>query len=215
MANKIKNKHLDLLAAYNRKDGPSTVSKGFRLVVVPAVLVGVFVIFFAVMTFMTMGKNSELNTAKEDIEVVQLKIESTDKNPYEELQSLQSIYQSLESLDESLSNLSTLTKEKINYLKTDLLTGIELSSITFDRNSNLLTVNLKSSNVQNIEKYVTKLKTHAEYVDIAYTGYQKTEASGVDTSGIVDENGNPLASIQTPAYYSFIVKITLEGKAGE
>ncbi len=215
MSYKISKKELDLLAAYNRKDGSSQLSNTMKIMAVPMILVGIIAIAFGTIYLMKMDMTDKLNNAILDNEVIQLKIDSTDQKPYNELHSLESIYTSLEQLDNSLSGLPTLTKKSITYLKTDLLNGISLKTISFDRNTNLLTASLTSQNVQNIEKYVTTLKKHSEYTDVSYSGYQINESKSIDTTGLVDENGNPIIVEQAKVDYGFNVKISLDKKVGE
>lgn len=212
----IKNKQMDLLVAYNRSDEPSPLLKTFKVVAVPAILLLVFVSIFLVFTVLKMDKNSKIADAKADNEVIQLKIEATDKTPYDELQSLQTTFTSIEELDKSLSSLSELTKQKILYIQNDLIAGVSLASLSFDQQSNLLTVSLSSTNVQNIEKYVTKLKKHVEYASVEYTGYQETSSqkSTQTSEDVLDELLGNTTQVETVAY-SFQVKITLDGKAGE
>lgn len=211
----IRNKQIDLLVAYNRSDEPSPLLKTFKTIAVPAILIVVFASIFIGFTVMKMDITNKINDAKAENEIIQLKIDATDKKPYEELQSLQTTFASLEELDKSLSTLPELTKQKILYIQKDLITGVSLSSLSFDQKSNLLTVSLSSSNVQNIEKYVTKLKNHVEYSSVEYTGYQEGASSSNNTgSGLLDGLlGN--VSEETVTSYGFQVKITLDGKVGE
>ncbi|MEG0592635.1 MAG: hypothetical protein RR512_04935 [Coprobacillus sp.] len=211
----IRNKQIDLLVAYNRSDEPSPLLKTFKIIAVPAILIVVFVSIFIVFTVMKMDKTNKINDAKAENEIIQLKIDATDKKPYEELQSLQTTFAALEELDKSLSTLPELTKQKILYIQKDLIAGISLSSLSFDQKSNLLTVSLASSNVQNIEKYVTKLKKHVEYSSVEYTGYQESVSSSTNTgSGLLDGLLGNITE-ETVSSYGFQVKITLDGKAGE
>ncbi|MEG0368104.1 MAG: hypothetical protein RR585_14775, partial [Coprobacillus sp.] len=95
----IRNKQIDLLVAYNRSDEPSPLLKTFKIIAVPAILIVVFVSIFIVFTVMKMDKTNKINDAKAENEIIQLKIDATDKKPYEELQSLQTTFAALEELD--------------------------------------------------------------------------------------------------------------------
>lgn len=209
----IKNKQIDLLVAYNRSDEPSPLLKTFKIVAAPVILLLIFGSIFIVFTILKMDKTNMINDAKAENEIVQLKIDATDHAPYEELNSLQSTFSSIEELDKSLNSLSELTKEKILYIQKDLIGGVSLTSLTFDQKTNLFTASLSSLNVQNIEKYVTKLKKHVEYASVDYTGYQEVASTTSSGGGLLD--GLLGETTETTVSYNFQVKITLDGKVGE
>ncbi|MEG0451468.1 MAG: hypothetical protein RR558_00265 [Coprobacillus sp.] len=216
MSYKIKNKQLDLLAAYNRNDKPSRMSASLKFMIVPIVLVLVFASIFAFMTIITLDKKNQTKTINEDAEVIQLKIDATDKTPYEELQKMETALASIETIDSSLSALPEITKNKIQYIKKDLIAGMTISSISFDQSTKLITVSLMSNNVQNIEKYIGKLKLHAEYSDVEYTGYsEKTTTTTTDSTNFLDQFGNPTKNVTSSSGYSFQVKINIDEGAGE
>ena len=189
MFSKIQNKELDLLAAYNRKEGPSKSSKVVRLIAIPLSLI---------------VSNEEL----------QLKIDSTDKEPYNELTVLQGTYSSLEAIDNYVSGLSKIDKQNILQLQKKLLSGMTLNSISYNQDSKEMTVSYTSSNVQNIEKYVTILRNSEDYAQITYTGYQ--QGSSTTSQGTGETNpltGQEITTDTVVLYYNFSLVLTLNGGA--
>lgn len=209
---KIQDKELDLLAAYNRKEGPSQLSTTMKLIGVP---IGLIVIFAIVFLFLFMNNRSIQNKIDEvnlKNEEVQLKIDVTDKTPYNELTSLQGTYESLQAIDASLSNLPSLTKEKILGLKKNLLSGMSLKTISYSQESKQLNASFTSSNVQNIEKYITLLKTKDYYKDITYTGYQQSSQTSSQGTGQIDElTGLEITTNTVTLFYNFNITIAVDG----
>ena len=74
----------------------------------------------------------EVNLSNEEL---QLKIDSTDKEPYNELTVLQGTYSSLEAIDNYVSGLSKIDKQNILQLQKKLLSGMTLNSISYNQDS--------------------------------------------------------------------------------
>ena len=161
MFSKIQNKELDLLAAYNRKEGPSKSSKVVRLIAIPLSLI----VFFGAIY----------------------------------------IY---------VSGLSKIDKQNILQLQKKLLSGMTLNSISYNQDSKEMTVSYTSSNVQNIEKYVTILRNSEDYAQITYTGYQ--QGSSTTSQGTGETNpltGQEITTDTVVLYYNFSLVLTLNGGA--
>lgn len=127
---KIQNKELDLLAAYERKEGPSKISKVLKMVGIPIGLVLIFTISFLFLFLGNKGIENQINDMNASNEEVQLKIDAIDKEPYYELSSLEGTYASLQTIDNYLSGLPHITAEKILTLKQSLLSGMSMHTLS-------------------------------------------------------------------------------------
>lgn len=209
---KIQNKELDLLAAYERKEGPSKISKVLKMVGIPIGLVLIFTISFLFLFLGNKGIENQINDMNASNEEVQLKIDAIDKEPYYELSSLEGTYASLQTIDNYLSGLPHITAEKILTLKQSLLSGMSMHTLSYDQTNKVINASFSSSNVQNIEKYVSVLKTKTYYSNIVYTGYQQSSQSTTQGTGQIDElTGQEITTNEVVVSYNFNLVVTLEG----
>ena len=203
MFSKIQNKELDLLAAYNRKEGPSKSSKVVRLIAIPLSLI----VFFGAIYLYLFISNYHLQKQIDEVNL-------SNKEPYNELTVLQGTYSSLEAIDNYVSGLSKIDKQNILQLQKKLLSGMTLNSISYNQDSKEMTVSYTSSNVQNIEKYVTILRNSEDYAQITYTGYQ--QGSSTTSQGTGETNpltGQEITTDTVVLYYNFSLVLTLNGGA--
>lgn len=209
---KIQNKELDLLAAYERKEGPSKISKILKMVGIPIGLVLIFTISFLFLFLGNKSIENQINDMNASNEEVQLKIDAIDKEPYYELSSLEGTYASLQTIDNYLSGLPHITAEKILTLKQSLLSGMSMHTLSYDQTNKVINASFSSSNVQNIEKYVSVLKTKTYYSNIVYTGYQQSSQSTTQGTGQIDElTGQEITTNEVVVSYNFNLVVTLEG----
>lgn len=211
---RIQKKELDLLAAYNRKEGTSASSYILRYVSIP---VGILVVFLGVFLFLYIG-NHNIQGKIDDVnllnEEIQLKIDATDQGPYNELTTLQGTYQSLEEIDNYIASLPIITQKQIMNLKNSLLGGMTMNSLGFTQETGQISVTYSSSNVQNIEKYISNLKTKYNMANISYNGYQQSTSSSTTSTGEVDPlTGQEITTTVQNTTYSFSLVITANGGA--
>lgn len=214
MFSKIQNKELDLLAAYNRKDGPTKSSKIIKMLAVPIGLLVIFGLSFLYLFMINHNLENKINEVKLSNEEIQLKIDVTDKEPYFELNTLKGTFDSLQQIDNYVSNLPEITKNKILNLQKSLLSGMSINSIAYNQQTKQMTVSYTSSNVQNIEKYITALKNTNQYSDISYVGYQQGSSTSTQTTGETDPlTGEPVTTNTVNVFYNFNLVMTLDGGA--
>ena len=209
---KIENKELDLLAAYNRKEGPSQVEKYIKLFGIPVLLV---VIVGGISGFLYMSNShlqNKITDMKERNDILQLEIDTSDLDAYNELTALEGTFESVEKVDSYISNLPTITKNKIKDMQKALLAGMNIQSIAYTQTNGQVVLSCISSDVRNIEKYVTKLKNNSDFINVTYKGYQQTSQTKSVNTGEVDAlTGLPITSQTTSIFYTFQVTITLGG----
>ena len=184
MFSKIQNKELDLLAAYNRKEGPSKSSKVVRLIAIPLSLIvffGAIYLYLFISNYHLQKQIDEVNLSNEEL---QLKIDSTDKEPYNELTVLQGTYSSLEAIDNYVSGLSKIDKQNILQLQKKLLSGMTL------------------------------LRNSEDYAQITYTGYQQGSSTTSQGTGETNPlTGQEITTDTVVLYYNFSLVLTLNGGA--
>lgn len=209
---KISNKKLDLLAAYNRKDGPSSFEKYIKIFGVPVVLVVLLLCFYGFMYFSNSSLEDKLNEVNKDTQMIQEKIDASDQTAYKELMTLQSTYESVKKTDEYISKLPRITKRKIESMRNSLLANMSIDSLTYEQTSGQVSLSCRSTNVRNIEKYVSILKKNKLYSKIIYKGYQQVNETYTIRTGQFDElTGQELTTQSSVSYYTFNVVITIAG----
>ena len=209
---KIENKELDLLAAYHQKEGPSPFSKIMKSIGITLALFVLLMASYIVIFVMNNQLQSQVDDMKLENEALQLKIDSTDHEPYNQLTQLQSTYDSLERIDRYISQLPKVTRDKINVLQKKLLNGMKMTSIQYNQSNGQIVLGCTSTNVRNIEKYVSSIKEHAYYNQVSYKGYQKnTQTSQVTTGQIDPLTGVEITRENVSVFYSFTVTVTIDG----
>lgn len=172
---------------------------------------GVIYLYLFISNYHLQKQIDEVNLSNEEL---QLKIDSTDKEPYNELTVLQGTYSSLEAIDNYVSGLSKIDKQNILQLQKKLLSGMTLNSISYNQDSKEMTVSYTSSNVQNIEKYVTILRNSEDYAQITYTGYQQDSSTTSKGTGETNPlTGQEITTDTVVLYYNFSLVLTLNGGA--
>ncbi len=143
-----------------------------------------------------------------------MKIDATDQGPYNELTTLQGTYQSLEEIDNYIASLPIITQKQIMNLKNSLLGGMTMHSLGFTQETGQISVTYSSSNVQNIEKYISNLKTKYNMANISYNGYQQSTSSSTTSTGEVDPlTGQEITTTVQNTTYSFSLVIIANGGA--
>ncbi|MFR6098954.1 MAG: hypothetical protein ACLUIS_02350 [Longibaculum sp.] len=80
------------------------------------------------------------------------------------------------------------------------------------KNQKKINVSFVSLNVQNIEKYISNLKTKQQMNNITYSGYQQSKGSNsVGTGEYNVLTGEEITTITESTHYSFSLIISLDG----
>jgi hypothetical protein len=125
---------------------------------------------------------------------------------------MQETNNAIKKIDAYIETLPEMTKDKINLLKTNLLSTMEIKTITYDQTSSQASVSYTSHSVTNIEKYVATIRKISSFKDIDYKGYQSVSNTIVTNTGEYDsETGQAITSSYTENYYTFSLTITIDG----
>lgn len=209
---KIENKELDLLAAYNCKDGPSPFLRIFKLIGIPVGIVVVVAIVCITLLVLNYNVQTDIDQTVTENQSIQKQIDKCDKKAYQELTTLEGTYQSVQQIDEYITSLPIITQNKINGLKRTLLKGMSIQTITYNQKNGQLTVSYISSHVRNIEKYVSAIKENKQYKKVSYKGYQQGSKTTQTFTGEYDPiTGQPITAQSVALYYTFSVTITITG----
>lgn len=209
---KIENKELDLLAAYNRKEGSSKLEKYIKILGAPIILVFIIAMAWVFLFISNSQLQDKITDVKEKNDALQLQIDTSDLEAYNELIALEGTFDSIEKVDSYISNLPKITRGKIRDLQTTLLNGMRITSISYNQTNGQVSLNCISSNVQNIEKYVTVIKRNPDFINVTYKGYQQSSQTKSINTGAIDEiTGLPITTQTTSIYYTFNLIVTLGG----
>lgn len=98
--------------------------------------------------------------------------------------------------------------------KNSLLSNMTLNSLSFDQEAKTIAASFTSMNVQNIEKYISNLKTKYQMTNISYNGYQQTKKTNTVGTGEFDAlTGQEITTTSETTFYSFSIVILLDGGA--
>ncbi len=210
---RIENKELDLLAAYNRKEGPKKSTKALKLAAVPVLTA----LLFGSGTFAVSLNNKLIQQNIDDVEIsnqaLRYDIEKCDEEAYNQLQILNAQYTALQQADVLIASLPKITQKKINDALSAMYSGMKLKALSFVQKEGKLSIHAESFYVTNIEKYVRDLKKNPAFLDVNYSGYSQISNTTSYSTGAVDpETGEEIMIDFTETSYSFIVTITIGGE---
>lgn len=210
---RIENKELDLLAAYNRKEGPKKSTKALKLAAVPVLTA----LLFGSGTFAVSLNNKLIQQNIDDVEIsnqaLRYDIEKCDAETYNQLQILNAQYTALQQADVLIASLPKITQKKINDALSAMYSGMKLKALSFVQKEGKVSIHAESFYVTNIEKYVRDLKKNPAFLDVNYSGYSQISNTTSYSTGAVDpETGEEIMIDFTETSYSFIVTITIGGE---
>lgn len=209
---KIENKQLDLLAAYNRKEGPSLVEKYIKILIAPVLIVIVIGVSCTLLYLSNKNMQSKIDDIHQQNQMIQSQIDKSDLDAYQELTKLEGTFQSIEKVDAYISSLPIITREKVRFLQTSLLNGMSIQALNYNQETGQMSISYRSIYVNNIEKYVTRVKTNPDYSKVSYKGYQQsTQTNTIDTGTVDPLTGLPVTTQSTSTYYTFSLIIVIDG----
>lgn len=209
---KIENKQLDLLAAYNRKEGPSSVEKYVKMFIAPVLLIIIIGASWTLLFLSNKNTQSKIDDINQQNQIIQSQIDASDLDAYQELTTLEGTFASLEQVDAYISALPRVTREKVRYLQTSLLNGMSIQSLSYNQETGVISASCQSVYVNNIEKYVSKIKTNPDYLNVSYKGYQQsTQTNTIDTGTVDPLTGLPVTTQSTSTYYTFSISVAIGG----
>lgn len=207
----LKNKEIDLMAAYNRNDEPSRYEGIIKLSIPPLVILLVCLIPFGILTINNMSMQNQIDETNSEIEKYNLAIDSTDASAYEKLQSFQNVLTSIQNLNDQINSMSRIDSHSIQTLQNQLITGMTIESIQYVRETGTMSLGVSSTNVQNIEKYVKNLKKQDVFANVDYNAYSEVTSSTTSTSDEIDPlTGLPVTLTTESTSYKTTITIILK-----
>jgi type II secretory pathway component PulL len=209
---RIEKKELDLLAAYNRKEKATQQSSQLKLILIPFTLIILSLLIILNLVIINKKVQRNIDDVVSQNEEIQKEIDTYDTSIYQKYLTMQETNNAIKKIDAYIETLPEMTKDKINLLKTNLLSTMEIKTITYDQTSSQVSVSYTSHSVTNIEKYVATIRKISSFKDIDYKGYQSVSNTIVTNTGEYDsETGQAITSSYTENYYTFSLTITIDG----
>lgn len=177
---KVRNKELDLLAAYYRKDEDIHLSHYFKSLFFPILFAFIVLVIYMGISISNGMIENQIEEAKLTSEANELKVDDTEKKAYEELQTLQKQEKEMQELVDTFFNSASLSQDYLQGLQKSLLKNMTIESMNYNKESQSLTLILTSLDVLNIEKYITTIKKDAKYQNVSYSGYQQVGQTSND-----------------------------------
>ena len=209
---RIEKKELDLLAAYNRHDGPTPFELFLKRFGIPLLLIIVIAGLQGFLFFNNMKIENQIKEVKQENKTLQKKIAQCDQEAYGELTSLQETVAATKKIDNYISKLPRLTSTKIKGLTDELLPGMDILSLSYDQTSGIVTISGQSSKVGNIATYVETIKENTDYESVTYKGYQQVSNTYSTPTGTYDPvTGQEITTQSSSTYYTFTLSVVISG----
>lgn len=204
MFNSIAKKDIDLLAAYNRKTGPSPYASIIKLTVLPLCLVLIIGSVFVFQKVRIASIDDNIIETDKEIKDYNKKIASMGSDAYDLYNEMANKNSKIESVINNINSYPRLTTESMNIFINNLYNGLSMSAISYS--DGVVSISVTATNVLTIEDYVRKLRNSKLFMDVNYTGYQSSENSTTVSSDEVDEDVTVTSKV-----YAFQVNCVLKG----
>lgn len=204
MFNSIAKKDIDLLAAYNRKTGPSPYASIIKLTVLPLCLVLIIGSVFVFQKVRIASIDDNIIETDKEIKDYNKKIASMGSDAYDLYNEMANKNSKIESVINNINSYPRLTTESMNIFINNLYNGLSMSAISYS--DGVVSISATATNVLTIEDYVRKLRNSKQFMDVNYTGYQSSETSTTVSSDEVDEDVTVTSKV-----YAFQVNCVLKG----
>lgn len=204
MFNSIAKKDIDLLAAYNRKTGPSPYASIIKLTVLPLCLVLIIGCVFVFQKVRIASIDDNIVETDKEIKDYNKKIASMGSDAYDLYNEMTNKNSEIETVINNINSYPRLTTESMNIFINNLYNGISMRAISYS--DGVVSISATATNVLTIEDYVRKLRNSKQFMDVNYTGYQSSETSTTVSSDEVDEDVTVTYKV-----YAFQVNCVLKG----
>lgn len=204
MFNSIAKKDIDLLAAYNRKTGPSPYASIIKLTVLPLCLVLIIGSIFVFQKVRIASIDDNIVETDNEIKDYNKKIASMGSDAYDLYNEMTNKNSEIETVINNINSYPRLTTESMNIFINNLYNGISMRAISYS--DGVVSISATATNVLTIEDYVRKLRNSKQFMDVIYTGYQSTDTSTTVSSDEVDEDVTVTSKV-----YEFQVNCVLKG----
>lgn len=204
MFNSIAKKDIDLLAAYNRKTGPSPYASIIKLTVLPLCLVLIIGSIFVFQKVRIASIDDNIVETDNEIKDYNKKIASMGSDAYDLYNEMTNKNSKIETVINNINSYPRLTTESMNIFINNLYNGISMRAISYS--DGVVSISATATNVLTIEDYVRKLRNSKQFMDVNYTGYQSSETSTTVSSDEVDEDVTVTSKV-----YAFQVNCVLKG----
>lgn len=204
MFNSIAKKDIDLLAAYNRKTGPSPYASIMKLAILPLCLVLIIGSVFVFQKVRTASIDDNIVETDKEIKDYNKKIASMGSEAYDLYNEMANKNSEIEEVINNINSYPRLTTESMYIFINNLFNGLSLNALSYT--DGVVSVSATATNVLTIEDYVRKLRNSNLFIDVIYTGYQSTDTSTTVSSDDVDEDVTVTSKV-----YSFQVNCILKG----
>lgn len=204
MFNSIAKKDIDLLAAYNRKTGPSPYASIMKLAILPLCLVLIIGSVFVFQKVRTASIDDNIVETDKEIKDYNKKIASMGSDAYDLYNEMTNKNSEIETVINNINSYPRLTTESMNIFINNLYNGISMRAISYS--DGVVSISATATNVLTIEDYVRKLRNSKQFMDVNYTGYQSSETSTTVSSDEVDEDVTVTSKV-----YAFQVNCVLKG----
>lgn len=198
-------KDIDLLAAYKRKQKPSSLAPIVRIALLPLCLILLFTAVFTFYSLRISTINNDIDATDKKIESYQKKIKNTGSEAYDLYSYMKSQNNDITALINNIHSYPRMSTDVMMIFINNLLNGLSNKSIVYENGT--ITMNASATNVLTIENYVRKLRESGLFSMVDYKGYQSSETSKTITS-----NENEVDDITlTTEEYVFQVTCVMKG----
>ena len=199
----LKNKEIDLLSAFHRRDEEPKYYEYLKKSLLP---IGLLLAFCAVGGFYTY-KNHKINQENQqlenEIQNVQNQIKALGGEDLDQIQYYQEIVNDIETFNTQQANYPSIESRYVETIEETLLDNMTIRNIEYQRSEKSIEILVYSYDVLNFEKYVTSLKETNMFENVVYDQYQQVSEAVME-----EVDGQTIMNQQTQ--YHSTITLTLQ-----
>ncbi|MEG0328790.1 MAG: hypothetical protein RR537_00975 [Longicatena sp.] len=180
---KLKNKDIDLLKAYSRKDEPSKSTLLAKMLMIPLLGFIVFGSLFGYFTYKNYTYQNDIKDMKTEVANIQKKVETNPQlEEYKTLQDAQNNVKKYETLYENIVSYPQISQGVFDNILLAANLKVSVTSLSYVRESQVITLQIEAPSASDTEMFVRRLKETSIFASVTYDGYSRVEKSNIEQS---------------------------------
>ncbi|MEF9967174.1 MAG: hypothetical protein RR766_01585 [Longicatena sp.] len=180
---KLKNKDIDLLKVYSRKDEPSKSTLLAKMLMIPLLGFIVFGSLFGYFTYKNYKYQNDIKDMKTEVAKTQKKVETNPQlEEYKTLQEAQNNVKKYETLYGNIVSYPQISQGVFDNILLATNLKVSVTSLSYVRESQVITLQIEGPTASDTEMFVRRLKETSIFASVTYDGYSRVEKSNTEQS---------------------------------
>lgn len=210
----LKQKDLNLLKAYERRNKEEKIKPWMKYAIVP---IGLLMIVVGIYAYITWDNHSiEQNTLEINAQIAKLEEEQSQGNKQEkftELQSLRTTYNNMQRLYEHMNSYPDLGSHVIDGVFIACGNYVSIDTLSYDLSTGSITISVTTPYVSQSDQVIRRLKETGLFDDVGYQGYTSEQVTQEQNTTPTAPTEDVLSGLSDDELKNALIKKLLEDEA--